>query len=241
MFNQENRDLHLTVKEMLEEERPREKLLRFGVKNLDTTELLALILNTGTKEQNVIELARSILKSHDNNLYSLYRVHAERISDNRIKGIGPAKLAKILAALELGIRLENDKELYKTKEETLNDSQKVYHYMKRHLFGLGTESVWLLCFNASQKLIVPPMEISTGGITESTADLRVILKKALCFGAVSIILVHNHPSGSLTPSSSDNYLTKSLDKACKTIGITLQDHIIYSDYGYYSYAEKGEL
>lgn len=241
MFNQEKTNLHLKVKEMLEEERPREKLLRYGVKNLDTTELLALILNTGTKEQNVIEMARNILKSHDNNLYSMYKTHAERVSDSKIRGIGPAKLAKILAALELGVRLEKDKEFYRAKEEILNDSQKVYNYMKRYLFGLATESVWLLCFNISQKLTIPPLEISTGGMTESVADIRVILKKALYHNATGIILVHNHPSGSLLPSSADDQLTESLNKACQTIGIKLLDHLIYSDYGYYSYAEEGLL
>lgn len=229
----------VTIKEMVEKERPREKLLAKGPKELSKTELLAIILNTGTTELNVIQLAESFLKKHNHNLYDMYMKNIATMT-NPIPGIGPAKRAKVLAALELGVRLIQDREKYLGKTRLLNKSKLIYNYMFDKLFGLMHEEVWALYFNVQFDLI-ECVKISSGGITESVADVKIILKNALLYSAISIVLVHNHPAGSLQPSRSDDELTERLKSACRVVGMNLADHIIFTDNGFFSYADSSRL
>ncbi len=224
----------LTIKEWNADDRPREKMLAKGIGALSDAELLAILISTGTKSQSALDLARAVLSSADNNLHLLGK---RTISDLiKIGGIGEAKAVTIMAALELGRRRSNA-DLERTEVRTYTDVSKI---MQPIIGDLPHEEFWVMFLNRSNR-VIDKVLISSGGVSGTTVDVRIIMKKAIERLASSLILVHNHPSGNLTPSAEDKNLTKRIADAAKFFGINVVDHVIIADKSVYSFAESGLL
>jgi DNA repair protein radC len=225
----------LNIKEWAEEDRPREKMLSKGVTSLSDAELLAILIGSGNTTETAVELTRRILVSCNNNLNELGK---RSISDLCVfKGIGEAKAISITAALELGKRrkLANAEE-----RKTITCSTDIYHIFQPLMCDLPTEEFWIVLLNQSNK-IIDRIKISSGGITETSADIRSILREALLRRATSIILCHNHPSGNRHPSQADDRLTDKVHQATRIMDIQLHDHLIICEGTYYSYADEGRI
>ncbi len=224
----------LTIKEWNADDRPREKMLAKGIGALSDAELLAILISTGTKSQSALDLARAVLSSADNNLHLLGK---RTISDLiKIGGIGEAKAVTIMAALELGRRRSNA-DLERTEVRTYTDVSKI---MQPIIGDLPHEEFWVMFLNRSNR-VIDKVLISSGGVSGTTVDVRIIMKKAIERLASSLILVHNHPSGNLTPSAEDKNLTQRIADAAKFFGINVVDHVIIADKSVYSFAESGLL
>ncbi|HEX6193239.1 MAG TPA: DNA repair protein RadC [Chitinophagaceae bacterium] len=221
------------IKHWAKDDRPREKLLMSGAENLSTSELLALLIQKGTRNRSAIDLARDVLRLGKDNLAELGKLSVQDFM--KIKGIGEAKAITIAAALELGRRRQESPLLAKS---TIGCSNDIAIYLQGKFRDLRREVFAVLFLNRSNK--INHFEIvSEGGITGTVADPRIILRKALEHDAVSIILCHNHPSGSLKPSRADEQLTSKIKEAAAIFDIKLLDHIIVSESGYYSFADEG--
>ncbi|MGB4844969.1 MAG: DNA repair protein RadC [Ferruginibacter sp.] len=224
-----------SIKNWATDDRPREKLLGKGAAALSNSELLAILLNNGSKNKSAVELAREILKLGDDNLNELGKLSLKDFQ--QIKGIGQAKSIIIAAALELGRRRHAGTGLEKSVVKSSGD---IARYLQAHLKDYAYEVFAVVFLNRANK--INHFEImSRGGITGTVADPRVILKKALEEDATSIVLCHNHPSGSLRPSLADEELTKKIKAAAGYFDIKVIDHIIVSDEGFYSFADEGIL
>lgn len=224
-----------SIKQWAKDDRPREKLLIRGAENLSNSELLAILIHNGTRNKTAVDLAKDILKLGKDNLNELGRLSVKELM--KIKGIGEAKAITIAAALELGRRRQGSASLTRAVVTTSHD---IAEYLRSVLKDYRHEVFAVLFLNRANK--VRHFEIvSEGGITGTVADPRIILKKALEEDAVSIILCHNHPSGSLRPSRADEELTTKIKEAAKYFDIRVVDHIIVSESGYYSFADEGIL
>jgi DNA repair protein RadC len=222
-----------SIKQWSKDDRPREKLLSTGAENLSNSELLAILIHNGTKQKTAVDLAKEVLKMGKDNLSELGKLTIKELM--RIKGIGEAKAITIAAALELGRRRQASAALEKTAVKTSGD---IARYLQTKLKDYRHEVFAILFLNRANK--INHFEIvSEGGITGTIADPRIILKKALEENAVSIILCHNHPSGSLKPSRADEELTKKIKEAARFFDIAVLDHLIVSEAGYYSFADEG--
>lgn len=225
----------LNIKEWAEEDRPREKMLGKGVSALSDAELLAILIGSGNTEETAVELTRRILASCNNNLNELGKKSIAELC--AFKGIGEAKAIGITAALELGKRRKQS-DIPERRQITC--SKDIYELFHPLLCDLPTEEFWAIFLNQSSK-IIDKARISTGGITETSADIRSILREALLKRATSLILCHNHPSGNARPSNADNRLTDKVNQAARLMDITLCDHLIVCDGTYFSYADEGKL
>jgi len=224
-----------SIRQWAKDDRPREKLLLRGSENLSVSELLAILVNNGTRHKTAIDLAKDILKLAKDNLNELGKLSIKELM--KVKGIGEAKAITILAALELGRRRHGSESLERT---VVNTSHDIAHYLQSVLKDYRREVFAVIFLNRANK--IKHFEIvSEGGITGTIADPRIILKKALDEDAVSVILCHNHPSGSLKPSRADEALTFKIKEAARYFDIRVMDHIIVSEAGYYSFADEGIL
>lgn len=224
-----------SIKQWAKDDRPREKLLLNGPERLSNAELLAILIHNGNKEKSAVDLARDVLKLGQDNLVELGKLTVKDLT--KIKGIGEAKAIAILAALELGRRRQSSLSLEKS---VINSSTDIATYLQIKLKDYRHEVFAVLFLNRANK--VNHFEIiSEGGITGTVADPRIILRKALEEDAVNIILCHNHPSGSLKPSYADQQLTAKIKEAARFFDISVVDHIIVSEIGYYSFADEGIL
>jgi DNA repair protein RadC len=224
-----------SIKNWAVDDRPREKLLAKGPEALSNSELLAILINNGHKDKSALELAKEILQLGNNNLNELGKASLTTLK--KIKGIGVAKAVTIAAALELGRRRHAATPLEKSIIRTSKD---IAEYVRTMIKDYGYEVFGVLFLNQSNK--VNHFEIiSRGGITGTIADPRVILRKALDAEATSIILCHNHPSGSLKPSRADEELTRKIKEAASYFDIKVMDHLIVSEQGYYSFSDEGLL
>jgi DNA repair protein RadC len=224
---------NLTIKNWSPDDRPREKMLANGTINMSNSELLAILIATGSKNKSAIDLAKEVLLLGKNNLVELSKLSIKELM--KIKGIGEAKAITIAAALELGRRRQAAASLTKA---VIKESKDIAEYLKALFSDYRHEVFAVLFLNRANK--VNHFEIiSEGGITGTIADPRIILKKALESDAVNIILSHNHPSGSLKPSKADELLTKKIKDAARLLDIEVVDHIIVSEEGYYSFADEG--
>lgn len=224
-----------SIKQWAKDDRPREKLLLNGAEVLSDSELLAILIHNGSKEKSAVDLAKDILKLSKDNLAELGKLSVKELL--KIKGIGEAKAVTIAAALELGRRRQATNPLQKI---TVTSSSDIAEYLTIKLRDYRHEVFGVLFLNRANKINHFEI-ISEGGITGTVADPRIILKKALEEDAVSIILCHNHPSGSLKPSRADEELTLKIKEASKFFDIRILDHLIVSDSGYYSFADEGIL
>ncbi len=224
-----------SIKYWSEDDRPREKLRNKGPESLSNSELIAILLHHGTPQKSAIELAKEIFLLGRNNLSELGKVSIKELM--KIKGIGEVKAITIAAALELGRRRQANEILTKP---VITDSGSIGRYLHAMLRDQDKEVFMVLFLNQANK--VNHMEIiSRGGITGTVADPRIILKKALEEDAVSIVLCHNHPSGSLKPSRADEVLTQKIKEAARYFDIKVADHVIVSEAGFFSFADQGLL
>ena len=223
-----------SIKNWSTDDQPREKLLLKGAETLTTTELLAILINNGTKQQSALELAQELMQHVHNNLQNLGNSSVSELTNLQIKGLGKAKAISIVAALELGIR----RSMVLKKKITIKQSSDVAAYLQAQI-GYKQKEVFVVVYLNRANKIIQYEVISEGGMTGTVADPRIILKKALDHRAVSIILCHNHPSGNLLPSKADEQLTTKIKAAAGYLDIQVMDHIIVSEEGYYSFADEG--
>lgn len=224
-----------SIKQWAKDDRPREKLLSHGAACLSDSELLAILLHHGTREKSAVDLGKEMMKLGKDNLNELGKLSVKELMT--IKGVGEAKAITITAALEIGRRRQAGNYLPKPVMSTSRDFA---NYLQS-LFQDHNREVFAVAFLNQGNRINHIETISEGGITGTVADPRIILKKALEQNAVSLILCHNHPSGSLKPSRQDEELTKKIKEASKYLDIKVLDHIIVSDTGYFSFADEGIL
>lgn len=226
---------NLKILSWAEEDRPREKLLLKGKAALSNAELIAILIGSGTRSRSAVDVAKQILQQADNNLNLLARFSVNDLK--KIKGIGEAKAITIVSALELGRRR---KEASFDEKPKISSSQDIYDNMKAELLDLPHEEFWVVMLDRANQ-VLRKEQISTGGISGTVADPKIIFKAALDHYASSVILVHNHPSGNLKPSQADLKLTQKMKSAGNLLEIPVLDHIIFGDQGYLSFADEGLL
>lgn len=224
------------IADLTKEDRPREKALAKGLDALTTTELIAILLGSGTQGESVVDLAQRLLKESDNKLSELSKRSVRNLVKS-FKGIGEAKAITLLSAIELGKRYaqENIEET-----PTLNTPDKVFATMRYHFADLQHEEFWAIYLNNAKRMI-SKIRISQGGVSATIVDPKIILRYAIENLATAIILVHNHPSGNLMPSREDDNQTERIAKAAKLFDIQLVDHLIVAAGNFYSYANEGRL
>lgn len=225
--------MYTPINQWAEDDRPREKLQLKGKSALSDSELLAILIGSGSRNESAVQLCQRILASSNNNLNLLSKLSINQLT--QFKGIGEAKAITIVAALELGRRrrLEDATELPK-----ITSSKKVFEIMQPIIGELPHEEFWVLYVNNSNKVIYKS-QISKGGITGTVVDTRMIFKNAFEHYATSIILCHNHPSGKLQASESDLLLTKKLKLAGQTLDVQVLDHVIITEFSYLSFRDDG--
>jgi DNA repair protein RadC len=227
---------HTPIKDWAEDDRPREKMLLNGASSLSKTELLAILINHGTRNRSAMDLARDLLEVCKGNLHQMARLS---IADfEKIPGIGPAKAVTIRAALELGIRKEADRLAF--RKTIFRSSKNIADFLQPFMQDASTEMFVAVFVNKGNRVIDSSI-FSQGGITGTVVDVKTIARRAIEIGASGVIVSHNHPSGNLSPSNEDKSLTKKLKQGLNTLDIALIDHIIVSDEGYYSLSDSGEL
>lgn len=208
-------------------------MLSAGPSALGNSELLAILLRTGTRSDSAVELAQKLLSKCDGRLSNLFNMSSDVI--RRMPGIGPCKAASIQAALELGRRFLQEESVFSGKSVTT--PRMVYDIMIPVLKGAMYEQCWALFLNAHNYVVSRQM-LTKGGSTSTVMDVGQVIRSALEKGVSSIILVHNHPSGSPVPSKADIKQTEALHKACNAVQIALLDHVIVSDGSYFSCADE---
>jgi DNA repair protein RadC len=228
----ENYKTKLGIKLWAEEDRPREKLLLHGRRHLTDAELIAILIGSGSKNETAVDLSKKILAFYDNNLTKLGKASIQDLS--KFKGIGEAKALTIIAALELGLRRKETAEEVNTQVTTSND---VYKYLHQTFVNLNHEEFWILLLNRSNR-VIGKFLISKGGQAGTVADPKIIFKTALENNAANIVLAHNHPSGSLKPSESDDKLTKDMVASGNLLSLYVVDHLIFANNRYYSYKDE---
>nr|WP_330362540.1 DNA repair protein RadC [[Clostridium] dakarense] len=224
-------NLQMTVKEMALDERPREKMLAKGEKSLSNAELLAILLRTGTKHKNAIELANYIINKDLQGLRYLQDMTIEELCE--IDGIGLSKATMIKAALELGIRVAS----VKPKTYKVKNPWDIYKYYMDSLRYQKKEVFKVVLLNTKNE-IISDIDVSIGTLNSSLVHPREVFREAIKRSTNKIILMHNHPSGSIEPSKEDKNITSRLIKCGEIIGIEVIDHIIIGDGLYFSFKEN---
>jgi len=224
-----------SIKNWSQDDQPREKLRDKGARSLSDAELIAILIGSGSVHESAVDLSKRILASVDHDLQSLGKLSNAQLMT--FKGIGEAKAIKIAAAMELSYRRRE------TNQKTLNkiiNSRSVFEIMNPILGHLSHEEFWVLYLNNSNKILAKT-QMSKGGMTSTTVDVRIVMKQALEHSATAIVLVHNHPSGSLHPSKSDTQLTEKFKLAAESLDIKVLDHIIVTEKNYFSFADESLL
>lgn len=224
-----------SIKNWKEDDRPREKLLNKGKRSLSDSELIAILIGSGNREESAVDLAKRILEHSNNNLNELGKLAVADLM--KFKGIGEAKAIAIITALELGRRRRLQEALDTPK---ITGSKAVFEIMQPIIGELPHEEFWVLYLSNSNKILYKN-QLSSGGITGTIVDIRLLFKKALELSAVAIILCHNHPSGSLKPSESDKSLTKKIQQAGNSLDIKVLDHLLITEKAYFSFADSDLL
>lgn len=224
-----------SIKAWAEADRPREKLMNLGRHNLTDSELLAILIRNGSREESAVELARKILQEAQNDLTRLSRMSVSDLSN--FKGMGEVKAITIVAALELGRRRRQAEAGVSPKIGSSKDAAELFAPV---LSDLMYEEFWVLLLNRANHIITRH-QVSKGGVTGTVVDPRIIFKKAVEVMASGIILCHNHPSGNRQPSDADLSLTKKLKEGGRLLDIQVLDHIIIAGEDYYSFADEGRM
>ncbi|MBT3541976.1 MAG: DNA repair protein RadC [Flavobacteriaceae bacterium] len=224
-----------TIKDWDVSDRPREKLKSQGASYLSNAELFAVLIGSGSSSESAVGLMKRILLSINNDVQKFDQLPIERLVE--FKGIGEVKAIKLKAVVELSKRFQKQQP---DKTTVLNSSKIVYESIYMDLDTLPHEEFWILYLNQSNRLL-EKYRLSKGGITQTTVDLRLAFKRAFEVGATGLILAHNHPSGGLTPSSSDEQITRKFKLAAASVDLRILDHLIVSKKGYFSFADEGLL
>ena len=222
---------HFPINSWAPNDRPREKLVKLGHKSLSNSEILAILLGSGTPNESAVMLAQRMLAQHDNHLDRLAQCSVEELCE--FHGFGLAKATRLAAAFEL-VRRHKQSPLKRIQP---NSSQSVFDFLQPHLGNLQHKEFWVIYLNSSNKVLMKSF-LSKGGITSTSVDLRLILKSALQIGAVGLVLAHNHPSGALRPSGADKNITKKIKQAAEILDIKVVDHLIITENSYFSFADK---
>ncbi|GHT33363.1 DNA repair protein [Bacteroidia bacterium] len=226
----------LSIKEWAEEDRPREKMLLKGAVALSDAELLAILIGSGSRKESAVQLSQRILHSVNNNLNALGKCSIKELTSG-FKGIGEAKAITIAAAMELGRRRGASE---RERTESITCSRDVHTLFYPLMCDLEHEEMWIALTNRAAK-VIDKVKISQGGASETTVDIRLVMRPAIQSLASGIILCHNHPSGNLHPSPQDDAITRRIQSVAHLMGMTLLDHLILSDHSYYSYADEGRI
>ena len=222
------------IKDWSPEERPRERMITHRPASLSQAELLAILIRNGSRKHSALELARLLLDRYGN-LNTIGKCTPGDLM--KVPGIGLAKATTIIAALELGRRQREEplpeRYFIRNSRESANYARPWLGHLPYEAFAVMylVQAGWVKAFDL----------VSNGGISSTTVDSRLILKRALEENAVSLIVFHNHPSGSLRPSKSDEQLTQKLSQAARTMDIKLLDHVIIGEGGHFSFADEGLL
>ncbi len=224
-----------TIKTWAEADRPREKLLLKGREVLSDAELIAILIGSGTQSLSAIDVGKNILSAVNNDLNELAKFTVKDLM--KFKGIGEAKAISIISALELGRRR---KESEIKEKPRITCSTDVFEMLKPHLLDLPHEEFWIIIMNRAN-LVLKMKRISSGGITGTVADVKMIFKEAIEQLASGIILAHNHPSGNNRPSEQDIQLTKKLKQSGIILDIPVLDHVIFAQDKFYSFADNAML
>lgn len=225
----------LNINQWAAEDRPREKMMLKGVEALSDAELLAILIGSGNTEESAVALMQRVLADCGNDLNRLGKWEVRDFS--RFKGLGPAKSVTIMAALELGKRRKLQE---RPERAVIRSSDDIYGLFHPLLCDLTVEEFWILLLNQASR-VIDKVRISRGGIDQTCADVRSILREALLQRATQLALIHNHPSGNPSPSTSDRQLTQLVQKGAQTMNIRLIDHVIVTDGKYYSFNDEGAL
>ncbi|MCH5241178.1 MAG: DNA repair protein RadC [Muribaculaceae bacterium] len=224
-----------TVKEMDEDQQPREKAEKYGVGVLSVPELWAIILRTGTPGYPITELCRDLMRDNNGSLHKLERRTKQELCEMR--GIGNMKAIQILSVIELIKRyFMEDIPI----EGPIRSSNQIYDRMRHKIGNIDHEEIWMLILNRQNK-VTKEFKLTSGTGTSSVFDLKQAIKLALLENAEGMILCHNHPSGTLKPSPQDDKLTSELKEACKFMNIRFLDHVIVTANGHYSYNDSSRL
>ena len=229
---------HLRIADLQEDDRPREKALKHGIRSLSKAELLAIIFGNGTKGKSVIQMSQELLNRNDGKLSRLARLSIKEIvRDN--PGIGPAKAISLAAAIELGIRCRDEQPAERT---TITTSASAYGIIRGTLQNIDHEEFWVIMLTRSNQLI-DMFCLSSGGSAATVVDTKILFKRVLAEGdsVSSIIVCHNHPSGNRRPSQDDDRLTYRIVEGGKILDIRVLDHIIVTPDSYYSYRDEGKI
>ena len=218
-----------------EDDKPREKLMNKGKASLSDAELIAILIGSGSRNESAVQLSKRILSSVDNNLNALGKLSLQQLMN--FKGIGEAKAISIQASMELGRRRRAEEAIELKK---ITSSKSIFEMMQPIIGELPHEEFWIIYLNNSNK-VVSKSQLSKGGITGTLVDVRLVFKNAIEIGAVSIILIHNHPSGALQPSEADKQITRKLKLAGESLDIKILDHLIVTENNYFSFADEGIL
>ena len=228
-------DERKTIKHWAADDRPREKMIGKGKGALSNAELIAILIGSGNDQLSAIELAREVLHEVNDNLYDLSKLSIDELKQH--KGIGEAKAVSIMAALELGRRwsVTSPKE-----RKTIKSSQEAYEQFLS-LIDDPTKEHFMVAYLNKRNIVIKVERISTGGVSETPADPRVVFKNALLKDATAVVLCHNHPSGIAKPSAEDRKMTRQLVAAGKILDIDVLDHLIIGENSYFSLAEEGMM
>lgn len=225
--------MYTPINQWAEDDRPREKFLLKGKSALSDSELLAILIGSGSRNESAVQLCQRILASTNNNLNQLGKLSIAQLT--QFKGIGEAKALTIAAALELGRRRRSEEVVEHSK---ITSSKSVFEIMQPIIGELPHEEFWVLYLNNSNKVIYKS-QLSKGGITGTIVDVRLIFKTVFEHNATAIILTHNHPSGKLMASEQDIQVTKKIKLAAQQLDVNLLDHIIITENGFYSFNDEG--
>ena len=223
----------MRIQELAESERPREKMLLRGANGLSDGELLAILIRTGTRDANALDLARKLLGMAGWTLTGLSRMPLEKIAG--VKGLGKMKAVEIAAALEIGRRLLAEKS--NVVKLSIISADMIYQLMIPELRSLDHEECWAVFLNRAH-YVISRKRMSSGGSDATVVDIKQIIRSAIDTGAQHLIMVHNHPTGSPLPSQADIELTKGIQAACHTMDMSFLDHVIICDDSYYSFADE---
>lgn len=225
--------MSLMLHELPTSERPRERLIKYGPKSLSNYELLAILLRTGTKDKSVIDLAKSLL-SQVENINMLNDITISELT--KIKGIGHVKAVELLAAIELGKRINTPIVL----NQVIDTPKKAYLLIKDEMQHLTQENLVCLYLNTKSELIAKKL-ITIGTLSQTIINPRDIFKWAFKLSALAIIIIHNHPSGNPLPSEPDILMTRKIVEAARTVDLLIVDHIIVGKNQYFSFQENKML
>lgn len=222
----------LSIKFWSDDDKPREKLVQKGRSVLSDAELVAILIGSGSRNESAVELSKRIIASANNNLNELGKLSINQLM--QFKGIGEAKAVTIAAALEIGRRRRGEEAQKITK---ITSSKSVFELLQPIMGELQHEEFWIVYLNNSNK-VLQTAQLSKGGITGTLVDVRLVMRQALELGSVALILAHNHPSGTLKPSSADKQITQKLKAAAEALDLKVLDHLIITEKEYFSFADE---